>query len=131
MPDTAMQPEALPYLPIFMDLTDRPCLVVGSGEAAANKSALLRRAGARVIPVTESDFTPDHLAGAVLVVVASEDESLTRRVSAAARARGIPLNVVDKPALCDFIFPAILDRSPVIIAVSTGGLAPALARLIR
>ena len=131
MSDAVKPPEALPYLPLFMDLAGRPCLVLGSGEAAANKAALLNRASAIVHQVAASDFTPADLDGVALVVDATDDEAFTRSLATLTKMRGIPLNVVDKPDLCDFIFPAILDRSPVIVAVSTGGLAPALARLIR
>src|SRR4051812_7454744 len=131
MSDAVKPPEALPYLPLFMDLTGRPCLVLGSGEAAANKADLLNRASAAVRQVAASNFTMGDLDGVALVVDATGDDAFTRSLVPLARMRGIPLNVVDKPDLCDFIFPAILDRSPVIVAVSTGGLAPALARLIR
>ena len=105
--------------------------MLGSGEAAANKAALLNRASAIVHQVAASDFTPADLDGVALVVDATDDDAFTRSLTTLTKMRGIPLNVVDKPDLCDFIFPAILDRSPVIVAVSTGGLAPALARLIR
>jgi uroporphyrin-III C-methyltransferase len=131
MSDAVKPPEALPYLPVFMDLTGRPCLVLGSGEAAANKAALLHRASAKVHQLSTADFTTADLDNVALVVDATEDDAFTRSLATLTRMRGIPLNVVDKPDLCDFIFPAILDRSPVIVAVSTGGLAPALARLIR
>jgi uroporphyrin-III C-methyltransferase len=131
MSDAVKPPEALPYLPLFMDLTGRPCLVLGSGEAAANKAALLHRASAAVHQIAASDFSMADLDGVALVVDATDDDAFTCSLVALTRSRGIPLNVVDKPDLCDFIFPAILDRSPVIVAVSTGGLAPALARLIR
>lgn len=131
MSDAVKPPETLLYLPLFMDLTGRPCLVLGSGEAAANKAALLNRASAAVNQVAASNFTPADLDGVALVVDATDDDAFTRSLATLTKARGIPLNVVDKPDLCDFIFPAILDRSPVIVAVSTGGLAPALARLIR
>ena len=132
MRDATRQPETLPYLPLFMDLRKgRPCLVIGSGDMAANKTALLRRAGADVRNLAAADFTPAALDDVALVVDAADDARLTAALAGLARARGVPLNVVDKPEFCDFIFPAILDRSPVVVAVSTGGLAPALARLIR
>jgi len=136
--------------PIFLSLQDRPVLVVGGGEAAARKIGLLLAAGARInliadtvigeiaqliadarIAWTGRGFDDDDLAGMVLAVVASDDEALQARVSHAARQRGLPVNVVDRPALSSFIMPAIVDRSPVTIAISTGGAAPALARRLR
>ncbi|WP_236024747.1 siroheme synthase CysG [Arenibaculum pallidiluteum] len=154
MPDIGLPPEpaqpGLPYLPLFLEAGGRTALVLGGGAAAVAKTALLRRAGMRVRVVAHTleaelallamtgavehrarGFEEDDLDGAVLAVDASGDEALTPRVVAAARAARVPLNVVDRPAFCDFIFPAILDRSPVMVAISTGGLAPALARLIR
>ena len=139
------------YFPIFMDLRDRPVLVVGGGEVAARKIGQLQRAGARirlVAPqlapqvarlVAESDslthqartFEADDLAGVELVIAATDDRQVNESVSAAARARGIPVNVVDNPDLCSFIVPSVLDRSPVVIAVSTGGASPVLARHLR
>jgi len=138
------------HLPVFLDLRDRRCLVVGGGEVAARKVALLRQAGARVEVVAPRlaeglqaqaaageithhamPYAESLLEDAVLVVAATDDVDLNRRVSRAARARNIPVNVVDQPALCSFIFPSIVDRAPVTIAVSTGGASPVLARLLR
>lgn len=138
------------YLPIFLNLTDQPCLVVGGGEVASRKVATLLRAGARVrvvspqlgpaiaelagsgrIESVAKVFEPDDLAGFALVVSATGEQSVNEAVAAAARQRGIVCNVVDHPELCSFIFPAIVDRSPVIVAVSTGGASPVLARLVR
>src|SRR4051794_29270699 len=100
MSDAVKPPEALLYLPLFMDLTGRPCLVLGSGEAAANKAALLNRASAAVHQVAASDFMPTDLDGIALVVDATDDEAFTRTLTTLTRMRGIPLNVVDKPDLC-------------------------------
>jgi uroporphyrin-III C-methyltransferase/precorrin-2 dehydrogenase/sirohydrochlorin ferrochelatase len=127
----AATPSTLPYLPIFLRVKGRPCVIIGIGRAADAKRALLTRAGAVVRAVTPDAFVPADLDGALLVVVADEDPDLAARATAAARARGLPINVVDRPEACDFIFPALLDRAPVVVAVSTGGLAPSLARLIR
>lgn len=139
------------YLPIFLNLKGRRCLVVGGGEVAARKVALLLQAGARVVVVApELSHTlngwnqagkiewfertvsvADLDAGYALVYAATNDEATNRLVSEEAGKRNVPVNVVDNPALCSFIMPAIVDRSPVIAAVSTGGASPVLARLVR
>jgi uroporphyrin-III C-methyltransferase / precorrin-2 dehydrogenase / sirohydrochlorin ferrochelatase len=138
------------YLPIFLDLRARRCLVVGGGEVAARKTDLLLQAGAEVhavapdlgsgmqalvddgrIAYRAGGFEKTDLDGAQLAIAASDDRSLNARVAELADARGVPVNVVDDPALCRFIMPAIVDRSPVLAAVSTGGKSPVLARLIR
>src|SRR5690606_18118189 len=76
-------------------------------------------------------YQPTDLQGAVLVIAATDDQALNAQVSAQAQALGMPVNVVDSPALCSVIFPAIVDRSPLIVAVSSGGDAPVLSRLMR
>lgn len=138
------------FLPIFLDIREQPCLVVGGGEVAARKSALLLRAGARVTvlsPALSAAFDADlaaaritHLAagfrdqdleGYAVAIAATGDQAVNRAVAAAARARRIPVNVVDQPALCSFILPSIIERSPLIVAVSSGGASPVLARLLR
>jgi uroporphyrin-III C-methyltransferase/precorrin-2 dehydrogenase/sirohydrochlorin ferrochelatase len=105
-------------------------LLIGGGEGAEPKRDLLQRAGARVRLVTGT-IDARHFEDAAVAVDASGDPEINGLSRRLAREAGVPLNVVDRPALCDFIFPAILDRTPVIVAVSTGGLAPAIARLIR
>jgi uroporphyrin-III C-methyltransferase/precorrin-2 dehydrogenase/sirohydrochlorin ferrochelatase len=138
------------YFPIFLDLRQRRCLLVGGGEAAAAKAALLRRAGADVAVVARrlcpglagavrdgaavhlaDAFTASLLEGAALVMVAGEDRAVSEAVSHAARARAIPVNVMDEAELCSFVLPAIVDRSPVVVAVASGGSAPMLASLLR
>ena len=138
------------YLPIFMDLRDRRCLIVGGGEVAARKTDLLLEAGAAVQAVAPAlgdgmqaladagriahrngTFQESDLDGAQLVIAASDDRAANARVAALADSRGVPVNVVDDPDLCRFIMPAIVDRSPVLAAVSTGGASPVLARLMR
>ena len=138
------------YLPIFLKLTKAPCLVVGAGEVASRKiQALLRvdaaitvlapEMGAEVCHLMDAHplrycqkaFEPEDIRGFSLVISATNDPAVNQDVADTCRARGILVNVVDCPRLCDFIFPAIVDRSPVIIAVSTGGRSPVLARLIR
>ncbi|MFZ1850809.1 MAG: siroheme synthase CysG [Nitrosomonas sp.] len=138
------------FFPIFLVLKNRPCLVVGGGEVATRKITMLLRAGARVYVVARQlnaaltdfctqqriqylgqDFQPIHLADFVLVIAATDDDSLNQLVSQAAQQRNIPVNVVDNPQLCTFIMPSIVDRSPLLIAISSGGQAPVLARLLR
>jgi uroporphyrin-III C-methyltransferase/precorrin-2 dehydrogenase/sirohydrochlorin ferrochelatase len=127
---TALDSE-LAYLPVFLGLRGRRALLIGDGEAALPKLDLLRRAGASIRRVAGDALESQHFDNAVLAIDASGDFEVNRRSTALARAARVPINVVDRPALCDFILPAILDHSPVIVAVSTGGLAPAIARLIR
>jgi uroporphyrin-III C-methyltransferase/precorrin-2 dehydrogenase/sirohydrochlorin ferrochelatase len=136
--------------PLFLSLVGRRALVVGGGDRAARKVELLLQAGAQVALIAETVggeiaqlidegrvswigpvFDDADLAGVTLAIVACDDEVLQRRVSRAAEARTLPVNVVDRPALSSFIMPAIVDRSPVTIAISTGGTAPALARKVR
>jgi uroporphyrin-III C-methyltransferase/precorrin-2 dehydrogenase/sirohydrochlorin ferrochelatase len=138
------------YLPIFLNIKDEPCLVVGGGDVAARKVRMLRRAGGRVTLIApelgtalaesaengaivwkQKTFSPEDVAGFRLAVAATDDAAVNMAVSAAAKARNIPVNVVDRPALCSFIFPAIVDRSPVVVAVSSGGASPVLARVLR
>ncbi len=138
------------FLPLFHNLRGARVLVVGGGEIALRKSRLLADSGAvlRVVaPEIGAEvrelierscgeqilrgYTESDLNGCVLIIAATDDEPLNAQVSADARQRGVPVNVVDAPALCSVIFPAIVDRSPLVIAVSSGGDAPVLARLIR
>lgn len=138
------------YLPLFAALKDRPVLVVGGGEVAARKIALLTRAGASVRVVARRlhpELTALHDAQAIdwisqafdesqldhvfLVIAATSDSALNRRVFDAANARQRLVNVVDDQPLCSFIFPSIVDRSPLVVAISSGGNAPVLARLLR
>ena len=138
------------YFPLFMKLHARPCLVVGAGEIAARKIELLARAGASITVVAneikpnvahlaaplhlnlvEKTFTSDDLDGMTLVISATNDRMTNEAVAAAANERKILVNVVDNPDLCSFIFPAIVDRSPLIAAISSGGSSPVLARLLR
>jgi uroporphyrin-III C-methyltransferase/precorrin-2 dehydrogenase/sirohydrochlorin ferrochelatase len=138
------------FLPLFHNLRGARVLVVGGGEIALRKSRLLVEAGAvlRVVaPEIGAEvreliersggveilrgYTESDLDGCVLIIAATDDEPLNAQVSADARQRGVPVNVVDAPSLCSVIFPAIVDRSPLVIAVSSGGDAPVLARLIR
>ncbi len=119
--------EAMRYFPIFFDLKDRVVIVVGDGEEAARKLRLLSRTQARISVIT--DYDDNSLAGAALVVCA--DARLQARVSADARARDIPVNVVDRPDLSTFIMPSIVDRSPLVIAIGTEGTSPILGQGLR
>src|SRR5688572_31804290 len=101
--------------PIFMRLAGRRVLVVGGGQAAAAKRRLLEAAGARVERVTQAA----SFDGYALVFGATGDEARDRAVSDGARAAGIPVNVVDRPELSDFIMPAVVDRGEVVIGIST------------
>ncbi len=117
------------HFPIFLDLRGRQALVVGEGEAALRKAEALRQAGAEVR--TSALFEPALLEGCALAIGADAPGADLAALSAAAQARGIPVNVVDRPALCSYITPSVIDRAPITIAVSSGGAAPVLARLLR
>nr|WP_312230197.1 siroheme synthase CysG [Pseudomonas sp.] len=138
------------FLPLFHKLQNRRVLVVGGGEIALRKARLLADAGATLRVVSPDvgrelcelvehgagelvlrGYQADDLNGVSLVIAATDDVPLNAQISEQAQAIGIPVNVVDAPALCSVIFPAIVDRSPLIVAVSSGGDAPVLARLIR
>jgi uroporphyrin-III C-methyltransferase/precorrin-2 dehydrogenase/sirohydrochlorin ferrochelatase len=117
------------HFPIFMDLKGRQALVLGSGEAADRKAEALCRCGAIVVQIAE--FAPSALDGCAIAIGAEASEADLAALVQAANGRGIPVNVVDRPALCSFITPAVVDRAPITVAISSGGAAPVLARLIR
>ena len=117
------------HFPAFLDLQGRITLVVGLGEVGERKAEALRRCGAQV--VLRARFDEADLDGCAVAIGADAELAELTALAAAARARGIPVNVVDKPDLCSFIMPAVIDRDPVTIAISTGGAAPTLARLLR
>lgn len=138
------------YLPLHFELRSRHCLIVGGGEIAFRKAELLHAAGARITIVAPRvcdamtalvaegphechlrEYETADLDDKALVVSATDDIDVNARVSRDARARNLPVNVVDQPELCSVIFPAIVDRSPVVLSVSTGGKSPVLTRLIR
>lgn len=138
------------YLPVFFDLRGRPALVVGGGAAAGAKARLLVDAGAVVtmiaaevaeeamavveagrVALKRRAFVDADVRGQAVVVAASGEEILDTSVAAAARAHGVPVNVVDRAELSNFIFPAIVDRGEVVVGVSTGGAAPVLAQQLR
>jgi len=117
------------YIPIFLDLAGRRALVLGAGEAADRRAASYAQAGATVTRALS--FDPAQLAGCALAAAAGVPESELRALSEAAQRLGIPVNIVDRPEFSSFITPSIIDRAPLTIAVSTGGAAPVLARMIR
>lgn len=138
------------YFPIFLRLAGEPVLVVGGGEVAARKVDLLRRAGADITVVApqlgdrlaalvassaiahvHGEFQPEHLNGMRLAIAATDRQSVNAWVAHQAEARGIDVNVVDDRELSRFIMPAIVDRSPIIVAVASGGDAPVLTRRLR
>jgi len=138
------------YLPIFVDLKGRACLVVGGGEVALRKTRLLISAGGEVtvnaptlveglaalerqgrIGHASGRFEPGLLEGRYLVIAATDSRSVNAEIFRAAETTGMLVNTVDDPTRCSFIVPAIVDRSPLVVAVSSGGAAPILARRIR
>jgi uroporphyrin-III C-methyltransferase/precorrin-2 dehydrogenase/sirohydrochlorin ferrochelatase len=141
---------AMDYLPVFLQLRSQHTVIVGGGRVAARKADLLLRCGARVTviaPALHEDlrkriadaelthlaesFAPKHLDGATIAIAATGRRDVNRAVAEAARERRVPLNVVDDASLSTFIFPAIIDRSPIIVAVGSAGRAPVLARWVR
>jgi siroheme synthase-like protein len=136
----------LKFYPIFLDLRNKPVLVVGAGKVALRKTRGLVEAGARVTvvaPEWEAEFetlgvrmVPRHfrasdLQHACLVFAATDDRQTNHRVAVAAKGRGIPANVADSQPECDFILPARVTKGELQIAVSTGGASPRLAADLR
>ncbi len=138
------------YYPVCLNLKGKPCLVVGAGKVAGRKVRSLLEAGARVTvvsPEAEKEieqaagegsivwkrkvFSDSDLEGNFLVVGATDDRELNRRIFSLADSAGVLVNVVDEPELCNFIVPAVLRRGDFQIAVSSGGASPVLARAVR
>jgi uroporphyrin-III C-methyltransferase/precorrin-2 dehydrogenase/sirohydrochlorin ferrochelatase len=137
------------YLPLFARLKNRTVLLVGGGDIALRKARLLLDAGAVLTVIAPSlheeltellseqhtyipsRFNPAHLNNQMLVIAATDDEDVNAEVAAAADAANIWVNVVDDPDRSSFIFPSIIDRSPIMVAVSSGGKAPVLVRMLR
>ncbi|ENV9336350.1 siroheme synthase CysG [Klebsiella aerogenes] len=138
------------HLPIFCQLRDRDCLLVGGGDVAERKARLLLDAGARLtvnsrrftpqfqvwaeeqmLTLAQGDFNPALLDNCWLAIAATDDDVVNQQVSEAAESRRIFCNVVDAPRQASFIMPSIIDRSPLMVAVSSGGTSPVLARLLR
>ena len=137
-------------LPIFFNIKNRPCVVIGGGEVATRKVMMLLKASAAITLYSPeichelqdmvdngrltyicSHFAPSQLQRACMVIAATDDEAVNIAVSEAAKAQNIPVNVVDAPDLCTFTMGSIIDRSPIVIAISSEGNAPVLARYIR
>ena len=137
-------------LPIFLNIKNKKCVVVGGGEVAFRKATLLLRAGAdlhivaplvsdelrklrldRDCTITLKIFEEADLNDAVLIVAATDDLEINERVSVIASKLNIPVNVVDQPHLCSFIMPSIVDRSPIVVAISSGGTSPILTRRLK
>lgn len=136
---------------MFFKLQDRPCLVVGGGEVGTRKAQMFLRAGGQVkvialeashelkaqaqttaaLTVIERGFEDQDVQGQALIIVATENSELNRHVYALATAQGIPVNVADQTPLCTFIFGSIVDRDPILIAISSSGASPVLARLLK
>lgn len=138
------------FFPVFLNLDGRDCLVVGGGDVASRKVQLLLRSGADVEVIAPElseellrlleqkkirhqsrAFEQGDLDGRTLVIAATSDPQINRRISELAKRQNLPVNVVDQPDLCSFIVPSMIDRSPLQIAISTGGASPVLARILR
>ncbi len=141
---------AMRTLPIFVEMRERPAAVVGGGVVAARRVEYLVRCGARVTVFARElsdeffalrglpnfrhvarDPEPEDLRGCAICFIAAEDERLTLAARDAAKKAGALVNVADRPRLCDFIMPSIVDRSPLVIAISTGGASPLLGRMLK
>lgn len=138
------------YLPLCLKVTDRPVTLIGGGDIAARKARLLLRAGARLTVVAPAlcgeleaqhareeihwineRYVAEHLQGSVLVVAATSEQAVNEQVHRDAISLGLPVNVVDAPELCSVIFPSIIDRNPMLVAVTSSGTSPVLARILR
>ena len=139
-----------PYYPVYLDVRDRRCVIVGGGQVAEGKVAALLESGAQVfiispevtgeiqgmadagmIGLDKREYRDGDLEGAFIAIAATDDSALNERISREATARNVPLNVVDVTHLCTFIAPSIVRRGEVTVAISTAGLSPALARKLR
>lgn len=119
------------HLPLFFDLAGRKVVVIGEGPKADLRVKLARSAGADVQHLDTHSITAKDFHGAVAAFVATADEAKDIMVQRLAKAAGVPVNVADRPALCDFIMPAIVDRDGVVVAISTSGASPTLASVLR
>ena len=135
--------------PLFFKLDNRKVLIVGGGDVALRKADLLSRAGACITVLAPDiceelqallssaktgikheliyeNYNQAYMTGACIIIAATDDEALNQQIHADATQLNIPVNVVDTPHLCDFIFPAIVDRNPIVIGISSNGKAPVL-----
>lgn len=123
------------HFPLFIDLKDKPCLVVGAGMVAARKVATLSSFGARVVQIAPEicgrGVVDSDVEGMTLVVMATDDAAVNRHIAGLCKAKGIPVNVVDDPDGCSFFFSAHCRKGPMTVAVSSSGACPAAAQLVR
>ena len=139
-----------PYYPVYLDVKERCCVIIGGGQIAEGKIAALLECGAQirmispevtnevqdmadtgVLRLEKREYRDGDLEGAFIAIAATDDSSLSRRIAKEAEERNVPLNVADVTHLCTFIAPAVVRRGEVTAAISTGGLSPALARKLR
>jgi precorrin-2 dehydrogenase/sirohydrochlorin ferrochelatase len=140
----------LKYYPVFLDIRDKKCVIVGGGEVAARKAERLLDCGAKVFVISPklspalaalkekniishiaAQYSGNLINGATLVIGATDDEKTNAAISLDARRQGIPVNIVDDPQKCDFILPSLVQRGDLAITIGTGGKSPALARHLR
>ena len=138
------------YYPVFLDIRDKKCVIVGGGEVAARKAERLLDCCAKVFVISPklspelsalkeknlishiaTEYTGDLIHGVALIIGATDDEKTNAAISLDARKKGIPVNIVDDPQKCDFILPSLVQRGDLAIAIGTGGKSPALARHLR
>lgn len=138
------------YYPIFLDITNKPCIVIGGGKVAERKVVSLLNAGARITVISPNvtsrldkmarsgkfslikrPYKKGDLKEALLVYATTDDKVTNARVSEEAKKKGILLNIADDPGGCDFIVPSVAERGSLSIAISTGGSSPALAKSLR
>lgn len=138
------------YYPVFLDVRGKICVIVGGGEVALRKAERLLDCGAKVSVISPklapelaalkdkhlishiaTEYSGDFIDKAALIIGATDDEKTNDRISQDARAKGIPVNIVDDPQKCDFILPSIVQRGDLAITIGTGGKSPALARHLR
>ena len=138
------------YYPAFIDLRGRRCVVIGAGPVAGRKVTMLLKSGAKVTVVSPEStaalarlakdgdvewrrraYQPGDLSGAWLAIAATDDAKVNRQIADEAEAKHVLLNVVDKPDLCTFIAPSVVQQGDLTIAISTAGKSPAMARKVR
>ena len=119
------------HLPLFFDLSGRKVVVVGEGPAADRRAELAGSAGAKIQRIASSAVEASDFRGAAAAFIATGDADRDAAAQRLARSAGVPVNVADRPSLCDFILPAIVDRDEVVVAISTGGASPTLGTVLR
>tara|TARA_B100000035_G_scaffold173954_1_gene148415 strand:- start:456 stop:1079 length:624 start_codon:yes stop_codon:yes gene_type:complete len=135
------------FYPIYLDVKDKKCIIVGGGKVAYRKVCSLKEAGAEVVVVSpetcpeianeegltlvKNDYDESILDGALLVIAATDNDAVNKKAALDARKRNIIVNVVDRPELCSFIVPSTINRGDLCISISTGGASPAVAKSVR